>query len=42
MGEAFTETEIEDCFEKMDADEDGEVSYEEFLAATVDEFPEVW
>ena len=42
MGETFTESELENHFEETDADENGEVSYEEFLSATASEIPEIW
>ena len=42
MGETFTESELENQFEETDADENGEVSYEEFLSATASEIPEIW
>jgi len=42
MGETFTESELENHFEETDADDNGEVSYEEFLSATASEIPEIW
>ena len=42
MGETLTEADLEDCFVKLDADEDGGVSYQEFVAGTANVIPEVW
>ena len=42
MGETFTDAELENCYTDTDADENGEVSYEEFVEATAHEIPEVW